>query len=700
MKLQDSSFKNSSEAGADNRLVSTEKIYVTALALNKTLEEAIVAMEIGGPSSSAIVANSALNSYDMTATVAGSIIRHQASGGVMYQLPTAVQGKKFFFVNEGVNPSGATVLTVDASNNKIDFTRGGTPFTATLANATYNHGSSGVSGTIGTQIKTAMEAADGATTFTVTFDLSEKSYKITGSATYFFRFSSGANVANTSRFLIGFLGLDGAEFVTNGTFAANVSGWTLIQDNAGTLVWSASNGGVGVLNEGNGNALTYRAVTGLTIGKAYSLSATFPALGDASINVWYNAPATPTTAGDVSLYTTPGGVTKILNFVARATTHYVGIAHGGGAAFRDVQFDNVSVSELSIGMSLHNEVRVQSNTGDQIAFRNSLSITPGYIALRKRGVMIAVTAIDATTWEVEQVTSITHIKNTTIGDNVRELSIVGKDAWVSKATGGTARFSLAGFSLNGYGYLANGDAGGYSNEVNQYNDTTNVWATKATGGTARAYLYGFSLNGFGYIGMGSTGVYLSEVNKYNDSANTWATVASGGTARNTLAEFSLNGYGYACGGDDGVFTALVEKYNDSANTWTTKATILAARSDLSGFSLNGYGYICGGGTTANNDLVDQYNDSANTWISRTVISGKRRGHGSFTLSGYGYVCCGSDSVSYVSLVERYNDSTNIWILKTNNTTARGGVNGFGLNGFGYVCNGTTGTNSNEVNQYN
>jgi len=55
----------------------------------------------------------------------------------------------------------------------------------------------------------------------------------------------------------------------------------------------------------------------------------------------------------------------------------------------------------------------------------------------------------------------------------------GAGYWTTKATGGTARIMLTGFSLNGFGYICDGDS---SNEVNQYNDTTDAWATKATGG--------------------------------------------------------------------------------------------------------------------------------------------------------------------------------------------------------------------------
>lgn len=563
MKLQNSSFKNEAEAGAASRLVSTEKIYVTANGLNKTLEEAIVALDLGGASVSPIITNSALNSYDMASTLSNTLIRHTANSGVMYQLPTAVAGKKFFFINEGTIPTGGTVITVDSTNNKIDFNRGGNNFTATLVSATYNHGPSGVGGTLGTQIKTQMDAADGSATYTVDFNETEKNYKVTGSATFFFKFLTGTNVANTSRKLIGYLGLDG------------------------------------------------------------------------------------------------------------------------------------SAALVQVGMSMHNDVKIQSNTGDQIAFKNNLAITPGYLSLRKRGVMVAVTAIDATTWEVEQVTSNTHLKGSTIGD-LREMNIVGRDTLVTKAVLPTAKYGAFGFSLNGYGYACNGFAGANTNEVVQYNDAANTWATKATGGIARSEGASFAMNGYGYICDGSTGSAVSNVDQYNDSANTWAAKAAGGTARNTMTGFSLNGFGYIC---NGALSNEVNQYNDGTNVWTTKATGGTARYGLAGFMLNGYGYICNGNTGSITNEVNQYNDSANTWTTKATGGSVRTLIIGFSSNGYGLIGYGTTG-SNTNQVTQYNDSTNAWFNKATGGTARNTASSFSLNGFGYATGGSTGSNSNEVNQYN
>ena len=120
-KLQNESFKSATEAGSADRLTGDSKIYCTANpgtgALNKTLYDAVVAGDLGSASVSPVISNAVLNTYDMTSTLTNSIIRHTAKSGVMYQLPTAVVGKKFFFTNECVNPSGATVLTITLNFN-------------------------------------------------------------------------------------------------------------------------------------------------------------------------------------------------------------------------------------------------------------------------------------------------------------------------------------------------------------------------------------------------------------------------------------------------------------------------------------------------------------------------------------------------------------------------------------------------------
>jgi len=364
------------------------------------------------------------------------------------------------------------------------------------------------------------------------------------------------------------------------------------------------------------------------------------------------------------------------------------------------QEDSTSATKQN-GFSFDNSVIVRPASGDRIRYRGQVVEYPGYISLNKSGMSFRLVSIDNDTWVVDRVVAENHEKNSTIGFK-KDVSLVGKDAWVTKANAGTARHLVAGFSLNGFGYICSGTTGSDSNEVNQYNDVANTWATKATAGTARRAPTGFSLNGYGYVCDGLTGAAVNEVSQYNDAINTWATKATGGTARYGLGGFSLNGYGYISSGDTGAKTNEVNKYNDSANTWSTQATSGTARVSPGGFSLNGYGYICNGNDTGVAFLneVNQYNDSANTWTTKATGGTARYGLASFALNGYGYISSGADGGVYYNQVNEYNDSANTWTTKATAGTARYAPGGFNLNGYGYISSGNDGIAYNEVNQYN
>lgn len=279
--------------------------------------------------------------------------------------------------------------------------------------------------------------------------------------------------------------------------------------------------------------------------------------------------------------------------------------------------------------------------------------------------------------------------------------ILGGNVWITKATGGAARQGLAGFNVNGFGYICNGNTTGTAvNEINQYNDSANSWATKATGGTARDNLTGFRLNGFGYICCGFGAADSNEVNKYNDSANSWATKATAGTARYGLTGFDLNGFGYVCEGSYGiVYTNEVNQYNDSLDSWTIKASGIARISPAS-FSLNGFGYVCNGYDNTNlSNAIQQYNDVTNSWATKATGGTARYYLAGFSLNGLGYLCNGSSASGKSSEVDQYDNFANIWVIKAPGGTARQSPAGLGLNGFGYACNGFAASDSSEVNQY-
>ena len=165
------------------------------------------------------------------------------------------------------------------------------------------------------------------------------------------------------------------------------------------------------------------------------------------------------------------------------------------------------------------------------------------------------------------------------------------DIWIDKANLNTGRSSPAGFSLNDYGYIAGGFTGGGPdiidyNVTEKYDDAADIWTTVHNLNTARRTLTGFSLNGYGYaVGGGKTkfGTYSAITEKYDDAADIWTTVHNLNTARNILAGFSLNDYGYTAGGLGG--GAVTEKYDDVVDIWTAKANLNTAKWGLTGFNI-------------------------------------------------------------------------------------------------------------------
>ena len=85
----------------------------------------------------------------------------------------------------------------------------------------------------------------------------------------------------------------------------------------------------------------------------------------------------------------------------------------------------------------------------------------------------------------------------------------GSGGWTQLADfGGTARYKAAGFSIGGKGYIGTGIDinGNYTNDVWEYDPTSNTWIQVATfGGDARSDAVGFNIGNKGYIGFGFNG---------------------------------------------------------------------------------------------------------------------------------------------------------------------------------------------------
>ena len=341
-----------------------------------------------------------------------------------------------------------------------------------------------------------------------------------------------------------------------------------------------------------------------------------------------------------------------------------------------------------------NELRVSSySLQDTIYWGNQVVGNPGYISLNKRGVSFSLYAINNSTWVVDQNSALPFIKESPAWGSVKEVNLIGRDSWVTKASP-VSRHGSGGFSLSNYGYRLCGIRSiteDLTRFLELYNTTTDTWGADAlpTSTSPRHQLTSFSLNGYAY-GVGGTGGVgtISLVEQYVGLTQTISIKTSYISPISGLASFSLNGYAYGIGGlTDTVVTSTVGQYNDSANSWSSKASYIGALTGLTGFSLSGYGCVSAGtnsGESSFTILTSRYNDTANVWAARAYLTYPRAHLTGYALNGYGYSIGGRLEGVPTNAVERLDDATNSYTSKTNYIVSAADLDSFTIDGFGYV----------------
>lgn len=138
----------------------------------------------------------------------------------------------------------------------------------------------------------------------------------------------------------------GAELVTNGTFATDVSGWT--KQGAGTMVWDAA-GSIHVTNDGSGADTTvgYQAIT-CVVGKSYAVGFELTA---ASV-LGLIAVGTGAFSGTIASASVTGSGKGTFTFVATQTTHYLWVGRGTSAASNLTKWDNISCRLADVDRSV------------------------------------------------------------------------------------------------------------------------------------------------------------------------------------------------------------------------------------------------------------------------------------------------------------------------------------------------------------
>lgn len=151
------------------------------------------------------------------APVAG---RKSGSGKFKVNLDAQTISELLYSCMGAVSSAEQSVITIDATNNKLDFNIGAGELTATIASASYPIGTtSSETGTLCKAIKDAIVSAEGTGTYTVSYSRTTKLFTIARSAgTFQLLKNSGSNVANGIWTTIGY------TTAANGTGALSYAG--------------------------------------------------------------------------------------------------------------------------------------------------------------------------------------------------------------------------------------------------------------------------------------------------------------------------------------------------------------------------------------------------------------------------------------------------------------------------------------------
>jgi hypothetical protein len=235
----------------------------------------------------------------------------------------------------------------------------------------------------------------------------------------------------------------------------------------------------------------------------------------------------------------------------------------------------------------------------------------------------------------------------------------------------SARYNLAGYAFNGYGFTSCGSGTG---TTQRFDDVANSHTARANA-TARSYLTGYAFGGYGFTSCGHTGSGsgVGTTERFDDVANSHTARASA-TARRELAGYAFNGYGFTSCGYTGSSVGTTERFDDVANSHTTRANATARR-DLAGYAFNGYGFTSCGytGSTPGSGTTERFDDTANSHTARANATA-RAGPTGYAFNGYGFTSCGVAS-AYLGTTERFDDVANSHTARAN-ATARSHLAGY------------------------
>ncbi len=237
-------------------------------------------------------------------------------------------------------------------------------------------------------------------------------------------------------------------------------------------------------------------------------------------------------------------------------------------------------------------------------------------------------------------------------------SVAGQYWMVRASLPDVGRYGMACFSLNGYGYIVGGSAGGTDlAELWRYDPVSDQWSQFTSIPGARRAATAFTIGNKAYVtcGLQNSTDMFNDLWEYDPTWDTWTSRAPlPADARYGAFAFSVNGAGYVGTGNmgtaNGPYLADLFSYDPTTNQWTARASLPdLERYGATAFATNGYGYVFGGrqqDLTNTNELW-KYDPVADSWSIATPLPAEPRTY-SVTMAAYGMglISAGSDEGSH------------------------------------------------------
>jgi N-acetylneuraminic acid mutarotase len=287
-------------------------------------------------------------------------------------------------------------------------------------------------------------------------------------------------------------------------------------------------------------------------------------------------------------------------------------------------------------------------------------------------------------------------------------ALVSQDAaasvsgWTQKANfGAEGRHRGIGMSIGNKGYMGLGHYNGAGPNIVkkdwwEYDPGTNSWTQRAdyigNNGNGNYAPMAFGMDQYGYIGGGQVGSD-NNLYRYDPALNQWTLMGPMPMQYVNREGFVINNKGYAAS------TSTLFEYDPATNSWNQKNTLpFSLWSWNSTFVIDGKGYVKSGAA------LWEYKPLNDQWVSRAPFPGLASGGGaSFSQNNKGYFVCGYDGS--LSMVQRefweFDPALNQWTQFPDFPgSKRRFCSAFSINGRSYFGIGTSGTNYNDLWEFN